>query len=183
MSLIPPAQERLAGVVPRGLAYLIDCTFVFAFYAITQLWVLTPLRDVIGLEYSWFASGLNTQLYTLVTISLPIWLYFAVFEQSAWQATPGKRLLKLRVIGTIEPASISFPTAFLRTLIKLLPWELAHITNNLPEPIWFAENPEFRFGFIGVGLLMGIYMAMVTFTKQHQGLHDLVAQTYVIKSA
>lgn len=168
-----------AGLMRRGVAYLIDCTVVFGVFAITQLLLFAPLRALIGIEEQWFYSGFNTQLYTLLTISLPVWLYFAWFEQSAWQATLGKRLLRLQVVGASTQQRISFGTAFLRTLMKLVPWEVAHLANNLPTPIWYATDPGFRIGFAVAGVLMGVYMVLVAITARHQGLHDLVARTTV----
>lgn len=65
--------------------------------------------------------------------------------------------------------------------MKLLPWEIAHISNNLPEPIWYLDEPEFRIGFVAVGLLMAIYVALVGLHNRKQGLHDMIARTVILK--
>ncbi len=63
----------------RGAAYLLDCTVAFAAVAASQVLVLAPLRTWLGMKDEWFHSGWNTEAYTLLTISLPVWLYFAWF--------------------------------------------------------------------------------------------------------
>lgn len=159
---------------------MLDCAIAFMFLAATQLVLFTPIREVFGISEAWFYSGLNTELYMLLTISLPIWLYFILLEKSAWQATLGKKALGLRVIQG-DGSRLSGFSAFVRTLIKLLPWEVAHIANNFPVPMWYAENPGFRIGFAITGVLMGVYMLMVFLSKRKQTIHDLVVGSFVIK--
>jgi uncharacterized RDD family membrane protein YckC len=77
--------------------------------------------------------------------------YFALMESSRWQATLGKRLFRLRVVG---PGSgrISFGRAVGRAVLKLL----------------------------GLGILyLGLIPAL--FTRQRQTLHDLVTGTVVVR--
>jgi len=176
-------QESVhAGIILRGAAYLIDCAIAFVFFAATQLLILVPIREAMGITEEWFYSGVNTQVYMLLTISLPIWLYFILTERSAWQATLGKRIVKLKVVKGLSGERIGIVQSLIRTAIKLLPWEIAHLTNNFPEPLMYASEPTFRIGFAFVGLLMGAYMALVLFTKRKQGLHDLIAKTVVLRN-
>ena len=74
---------------------------------------------------------------------------------------------------------IPFLTALLRTAIKLLPWELAHIGNNLPVPVWYMDEPEFRIAFLISGILMALYIATPLFRSDRRTIHDLVAGTVV----
>lgn len=62
----------------------------------------------------------------LLTFSGPAWLYFIVSDRSTRGATLGKRVFKLRVSGTTEER-VSLGRAVVRTVIKLLPWELTHL--------------------------------------------------------
>ena len=172
-------SNNYAGILPRGLAYLIDCTMAYGAFVLLQVFLFSPIRDALGFTEVWFHSGLNTQLYILTTISIPIWLYFILSEKSHYQATIGKRIMKIYVTDTQSAKPMSFRQSTLRTFIKLLPWELSHLTTNIPSPLWYETNPEFRIGFVAVGLLMGLYIAMVIFHKRRQGIHDLIAQTIV----
>ncbi len=77
--------------------------------------------------------------------------YFAGFESSSWQATPGKRALGLIVTDT-SGGRISFLRALGRYFAKILS-----------------------------GLILFIGYIMVAFTERKQGLHDFLASTLVIK--
>lgn len=80
-------------------------------------------------------------------------LYKPFFESSALQATPGKALLGLRVT-TLDGGRISFKQSFIRYL-----------------------------GYLASSVLFCIGFFMVAFTEKKQGLHDLLAETLVVKQA
>ena len=181
MSRLNEVSWAYAGLVRRGAAYLIDCVIAFAFFVGTQLLLFKPLRPALGIDEQWFHSGIHTELYTLLTISLPTWLYFALCEVSKWRATVGKRILYLQVVPRTTRSRLGLPRSMARTFMKLLPWELAHLTNNLPVPLRYAAEPGFRIGFSAVGLLMGWYMASIALTKARQAPYDLLLNTTVLK--
>jgi hypothetical protein len=114
-----------------------------------------------GIDDSWFQSGVRTELYTLATVSIPTWCYFACFESSGWRGTPGKRLMRLQVVPVNPVAQFGLSRYVLRAVLKLLPWELAHLANNLPVPIWYDPNPGFRWVFLASGALMLFYVAAI----------------------
>jgi uncharacterized RDD family membrane protein YckC len=180
-AVVESNERRFAGIITRGVAYLLDCAIVFGLFAALQLLVFSPLRSMIGIDEEWFHSGVQTQIYTLTTISLPVWLYFALTESSPWQATVGKKMLGLRVVDSDRGERIRLGRALIRTFVKLLPWEIAHLSNNLPVPVWYAEDPGFRIGFAVSGVLMVVYMAMVAFGPRRQGPHDLVTGAVVLR--
>ncbi len=80
------------------------------------------------------------------------WLYWTLAESSLWQATLGKRLLKLKVVN-IEGSRIS----------------------------WAQSNKRFFSKLLSALPLFGGYM-MIAFTAKKQGLHDKLAGTYVVKN-
>jgi uncharacterized RDD family membrane protein YckC len=80
------------------------------------------------------------------------WLYFAGFESSSWQATPGKKVLNL-VVTDLSGARISFGRGTGRYFSK---W----VTQLIPV-------------FIGY-ILAGI-------TERKQALHDMIASTLVLR--
>lgn len=160
----------------RAAGYFVDATISFLVAMLLQLAVWVPLREALGIGTDWFYSGWNTELYTLLTISLPVWAYFIYF-QTGGRSTLGMKLVKLQVCDLRSNQTLSIYQAFLRTLVLLLPWELAHITNNLPKPLWYDPQPEFRAGFVLVGLLGALNMAFILFRADHRGLHDIVAGT------
>jgi uncharacterized RDD family membrane protein YckC len=115
---------KYTNLIRRSMAYLMDSLLVFAvFVVIAQTFFFVPLRGLVIGTDAWFESGWNTELYTLLTMSLPTWLYFSLSETSRWQATIGKHLLKLKTLSLVSGNGVTFPQAMLRTLIKLAPWE------------------------------------------------------------
>lgn len=100
-------------------------------------------------------NQVNEQLIQLsgwinLTTVVLFWLYFALWESSPKQATIGKMLMGLKVYGN-EGDRISFARATGRHFAKIL-----------------AILPVF------LGLLMIAWM------PRKQGLHDLLAKTYVV---
>jgi uncharacterized RDD family membrane protein YckC len=79
------------------------------------------------------------------------WLYFAFFESGEYQATPGKMLLKIKVVD-MHFNRITFANASGRFFSKILS-----------------------------GMILFIGFLMVIWTPYKQGLHDQVARTFVIK--
>jgi uncharacterized RDD family membrane protein YckC len=78
------------------------------------------------------------------------WLYFALCESSAWQATLGKLALGIRVTD-LQGHRISFPRALGRYPAKMLS-----------------------------GIILGIGFLMVAWTQRKQGLHDMIVGTLVL---
>jgi uncharacterized RDD family membrane protein YckC len=176
----PDSDNSYAGIVRRAGAYLVDCAVMTAAFAILQTFLFLPLRQrLIGSDEWLMAGGVPLEIYTLLTISLPTWLYFAWSEQSIWQATIGKRVFRLTVTD-LRGDRIGFGRAMLRTVIKLLPWEISHLTVNLPTSIMYEPEPKFRFGFLVVFALLVIYPVLILLTRRRQSLHDLIAKTIVL---
>ena len=86
------------------------------------------------------------------TISTVVgWLYFALMESSAKQATVGKMALGI-IVTDLEGRRLGFGRATGRYFAKILS-----------------------------ALILGIGFLMVAFTERKQGLHDMVASTLVVK--
>jgi uncharacterized RDD family membrane protein YckC len=174
---------KYSNVLRRGVAFLVDSLLVyFIFVVVIQNLLFLPLRRMIFGSDDWFRVGWYTEAYTLLTISLPTWLYFVLSETAPWRATLGKRLLNLQTLDVENQDRITCQQAFTRTIIKLLPWEIAHLTNNIPTPMRYDPDAGFRFGFLVVPVLVVIYLVMVASNKNGRGIHDWVAKTVVVYS-
>ncbi len=68
----------------------------------------------------------NAQLLGFVLLVLPVGLYLYASEASARQATIGKRVMGLRVVSADDLGRPSRSRIIIRTVVKLLPWEVAH---------------------------------------------------------
>jgi uncharacterized RDD family membrane protein YckC len=78
------------------------------------------------------------------------WLYEALLTSSRWQATVGRRLVRI-VVTDLNGNRLTFARASARYFAKLLSW-----------------------GTYGIGFLMQ------PFTKRKQGLHDRIAGCIVV---
>lgn len=140
-----------AGFWKRFLASLIDYIIIFCI----QILFLIVWA---GFELLLNLVGINqgTKEIILGVLGTPImlalpWLYYAVLESSDRQATFGKRVLNIKVVD-INNSKISFIKATVRFWSKFIS---------------------------GLILLIGYIMA--AFTPKKQALHDMIANTYVIK--
>jgi uncharacterized RDD family membrane protein YckC len=172
-------NDSYAGLWPRTKAFALDYLIIVGY-----LLFLVALGLAVNLTYptitqTLFGNPISGQLTGFLVVTLPVTLYFALLESSAWQATWGKRKLGLRVIRT-DGARLSFLRALARTGVKFIPWELAHTC------IWqirFAaeeSSPFITAGFAFVWLLAGLYILSLHISKTHQALYDQVAGTVVI---
>ncbi len=106
--------------------------------------VVLPITLALGREQVNTASALATGI---------TWLYYALMESSARQATVGKMALGI-VVTDMEGNRIGFGRATGRYFAKIIS-----------------------------GLILGIGYLMAAFTQKKQALHDLIVNTLVVKRA
>ncbi len=142
-----------AGFWLRALAYLLD-SFLLGFVLgavfrpiLSNNQVGSSLQDL----WKFYMSGTRQATAFVLLIQLANWLYFASFESSPWQATPGKKLLSLKV-ADLAGKRLSFARASGRYFGKILSWFTL---------------------FVG--------FAMAGFTQKKQALHDMMAGCLVLK--
>ncbi len=166
--------------IKRALAYWIDCLVAFSTVMLVFQWaILSQFRDLIGITDEWFKDSINMHLYVLLTISIPVLLYFAYFDTKHAKGTFGKRLFKLEV-KSVSDHQISLGRSFLRTFLKLLPWEIAHIGVIYPEPVYFQQNANIHFvTYIGLFIFL-VYVVGILVSSKRQTLYDRVVNTHVV---
>jgi uncharacterized RDD family membrane protein YckC len=142
----PQTYVQYAGFWLRFCALFIDYVIV---------WIGT---FVVGFAVGFAIVGAGGRIDDGVTILLQlfgvvlVWLYFALQESSAAQATLGKRALGLKV------------------------------TDGYGNRISFGRATGRHFGKILSGLILGIGYIMAAFTERKQALHDIMAETLVLKN-
>lgn len=137
-------QLRMAGPYVRALAYLLDLIVRVGIVALCDL-VLLLGSMILGFNV---AHG----LYLLVSF-LVMFFYYIIFEAGKRGASPGKRVMGLRVVDT-SGAPITFGQAFLRNMLRF--------ADGMPIPSY------------GFGLLSTLL------SKRFQRLGDLLANTVVV---
>ena len=145
------ARPAYAGFWLRALAYLIDTVIISVIFGLAASFYPAAFFK--------FPNSAPTSLaalpqLTLLAIGLTIpvvWLYYAFFEASVWQATPGKRMLKLYVTD-LNGRPITFARATMRHFAKMIS---------------------------GLTFLVGYFLA--GFTEKKQALHDMLARCLVLR--
>ena len=175
----PAIEKSYAGVIRRLGAYAVDAVLLFVTFGLL-LGSAFSFVFYLTVGFEWMQNGWLFWAYVFTVVSLPLWLYYSLFESGVRKATIGMRLLGLRVTG-LNGERISFGRALLRTVVKLIPFEFNHAVMFLPVPMASEPNPAFRPGFILVGVLMIVYLASVILTRRKQSIHDLVAGMLVVR--
>lgn len=167
----------------RALAYLADVILAFAMlYVLPQTLISKFVWPLIGITQQNFNSGWFTEAYVLLCISLPVWLSFILLDCSRFHGTLGKRLFRLSVLDAENGQPIFFDQSVARTAIKLLPWELAHVMNDLPTPLWYDPNPPPVRAWLMAfpTLLLVVYVVYCFASKGRRTIHDRIAKTSVV---
>ncbi|MCP1675774.1 putative RDD family membrane protein YckC [Natronocella acetinitrilica] len=141
---LPTGAAGYGGFWRRVAAALMDSVVLFVPLMLIESTLLAGNADP--------ATATRWTTWDTLTL-LASWLYWAGFHSSAYQATPGKLVMGLRVTD-LQGQRISFLRATGRHLAE------------------FLSAVLFLIGYI-----------MVAFTRRKQGLHDLIAGTLVVRKA
>jgi uncharacterized RDD family membrane protein YckC len=175
---------QYAGFGKRLKAFAFDYLFIFAYIValagVNYGIILSggALEDI----SPFLASPIIKDAIAFLTLILPIILYFTLQESSPKQATWGKRKVGLRVVNASGEA-LTRLQALVRSLVKFLPWQIAHTSLYHIEGLPFAPvepSSTVMVGFALVYLLVGIYVASALISKKHRTPYDWVAGSYVI---
>ena len=162
----------------RALAFAIDYVLILGYLVVLIVAGVAASRSSPTLARDLFANPASAQLTGFLAVTLPVSLYFALLESSRWQASLGKRRLGLRV-ARAGGARLSRARALGRTLLKFVPWELAHTciwqTRFAPQ----AASPLILAGFIVVWLLVLANVLSLAVSKTRQTLYDRLIGSYV----
>jgi uncharacterized RDD family membrane protein YckC len=158
-------------VLRRSGAFLLDILIIFGIcapggYLIQRLLGYSPQTG----PAIWFTILWN--------FSLPAWLYFLLSDRSKKGKTIGKRVFKLKV-KTRTSERLGWGRALARTALKLLPWEIIHISA-------FALSKELStFVLIqNIGFVTGNVLAFAQFitsalTQGKRSIHDILLSTEI----
>lgn len=164
----PIFDSPYAGFWRRVGAWLIDGVFVtIVFLLLTLVWpglldrstivvdTETGPSEIRNFEFSAIGGVVYAVLYALYKVGL---------ESSRVQATLGKRILGI-VVGDMSGRRVAPLTAAFRA------WPIW-----LPPAVYGMETLSFLLGLTALGACIA-----VAFTRQKQGLHDLMARCLVLR--
>ena len=163
----------------RILAFFIDYVFVILPYLGLMSLVGGFLRSN---ETHLFDAihPVRNQLIVILSLTIPIACYFAVSEASRWQATIGKRVMKLIVV-TKEGNPLSLKESFIRVTGKFMMWEYFHTI------LWHWEgwptNPQppttSQIIAMAIGWLLMTLIFVGIFIGSGRTLYDYISGTLV----
>lgn len=158
----PAPAETLgapAGFWIRFVAYLIDA-FILGVVFILVCGVMALVAAILGLFDDNSGEDLSPAAIGIIVLGLLVqifvnWLYEALLTSGTHGATLGKRAVGVRIVRE-DGSTMGFGRATLRFFLKVM------VTPMLP----------FAIGYL-----------LAAFTSRKRALHDLMADTYVIKSS
>src|SRR5262249_7147824 len=162
-----PLTVELADYGERATAFLIDLTiWLIASIAVLLLLLFTPLNHVGG------AILVALLLFTAFVVRN---LYFIHFELSWYGATPGKRIVGIRVIdrrgGPLLPSAV-----IARNLTR-------EVEIFIPLGVLISASAAARSGaweILVLGAWLACFAALVFFNRDRMRAGDLIAGTIVI---
>jgi len=158
-------------VARRIEAFLFDILIIFG--------ICSPTGYMIQSLFGYIPQSGPAILFTILwNFSLPSWLYFLLSDRSKKGKTVGKRLFKLKVKARTSER-LGWGRALARTAIKLLPWEIIHISA-------FALSKELGtftllqyIGFVTGNALAFVYFIASALTQGKRTIYDLILGTEI----
>ncbi|MBZ0185884.1 MAG: RDD family protein, partial [Candidatus Obscuribacterales bacterium] len=169
----------LVGTVCLGLTLVVICSVVSFPNFLIACSMANGLATIA-------VNCIEVLLFGIILLALPS-LFFGYCESSDWQATPGKRLMNLQIVGT-SGERLSFWNASRRMFLAEvfvsafvgLP-VLAALSfykfMDLPVPIWMYQEIHIIELIVG---LAGLTVAL--FSQKRQTLLDILTKRVVIQS-
>lgn len=161
----------------RVAAFFIDYC-VIALYA-TVLFVVTMMvMKILHADLSQ-VQPVRGQVAGFLTLTLPVFLYFFLYEKGKMKGTPGKNMMGLQV--TMVGAH-HWPLSVLkRNILKLLPWEIAHA--GVHWLAYYTSNNQSTPTWVFVLLILPQVVVVIYFTSMiitgNESIYDRLAGTRV----
>ncbi len=171
-------HDSLALFWKRLLAFALDYIVISAYLVVLVIVGVVIARTPAGPGFrALFANPNSAEATAFLLLVVPVLLYFAIFESSPWQATWGKRVLRLRATTT-SGVRAGFLRALWRNALKLLPWELTHACLwRIPGWPFDPQTPPLWIdvGLILVWVIVAVYVLSLLFSRTGQTLYDHLA--------
>jgi uncharacterized RDD family membrane protein YckC len=146
-----PPRPGFAGFWLRAVAYLIDTILIsLVFGLVASFYPSTFIKFPDAASTPLASLPQLTPIAFAITITAT-WFYYTMFEVSIWQATPGKRVMRLYV-ADLKGQRLTFVRAAARNFAKMI------------------SSLTFLVGYLVAG-----------FTEKKQALHDILAGCLVLR--
>ena len=183
MSNEVPNDFQYAGFLVRLKAFAFDYLIILVYIIVLAGVNFGIILKGRALEevFPLFESPIAKDAMAFFALILPVILYFTLQEGSPRQATWGKRKASIRVVNA-QGGTLTKMQAFVRSLVKFLPWQIAHTSiYQIQEVVPGMEPKPFDItGFVLVYVLVGIYIVSVLMSKKHRTPYDWASGAYVV---
>lgn len=112
-----PPRPGFAGFWLRAIACFIDTIFIVAIFLIGASFFPNTFEKLLPPASTSFTDFPQPAPIVIVILIALGCVYYTVFEASIWQATPGKRILRLYVTD-LNGQRITFGRAFVRNIAR-----------------------------------------------------------------
>jgi uncharacterized RDD family membrane protein YckC len=116
-SAVLPARPAFAGFWLRAIACFIDTIFIVALFLLVASFFPSTFEKLLppaSASFTDFPQPAPIVIAMLIALGC---VYYTLFEASVWQATPGKRILRLYVTD-LNGQRITLWRAFLRNIAR-----------------------------------------------------------------
>lgn len=160
-------------VIRRLVAYMIDY-IIIAIYAV----ILFGIATIFNLKKIPL-TPISAQLLGFVSLTLPVFFYFFLSEQSKTRATIGKKILNISVRSGSQNSRVHI---LIRNILKLLPWEIAH--TGVHWIVFYSESDQNPPVWIWVTLIVPqviivIYLISIIISGGESSIYDKVSNTKI----
>ena len=162
-------------LIRRAGAYVVDIVLLFS--------VLFPVGQVLVFVIGWppaaSPTGFVVWLASALNFSLPTWTYFALSDSSRAGIPWGSGCSGCAFVR-VTGERVSIARALARTAVKLLPWEMVHLS-----AFAFSAEPGVSLdlgqliGLTIANLLVVVYFVVAACTGGRRSVHDYIAATEV----
>ncbi|MFH0853321.1 MAG: RDD family protein [bacterium] len=164
----------------RILAFIIDYLVIALYAGILFLLVYSAIK-LFNLNTN--VSSVIGQLIGMISLTLPVVLYFVIMENKSKQGTIGKNIKKIKVTD-VNNQTASLKYIIIRNIIKFMPWEIAHLgihwtiyfsNEGIEQPVWIwlvLVIPQ---------VTVVIYLLSIVIDKNNRGIYDRISHTKVIE--
>ncbi|ASK63776.1 RDD family protein [Virgibacillus phasianinus] len=175
----PGSPNRLeAPLKSRIYAFMLDYLIIVIYGIFVVGTIFFMFRPFVTPLFS--NSPVIAELSGFIMITLPVSLYFILFECSGWKGTWGKKKMGILVVNN-NNQRIGPVRSTIRTAIKFLPWEIAHfciwrfmLPSGLSEPTVITI-------LVAVNFAIVLYLLVPLTNKPRKNVYDWIAGTKVVQ--
>jgi uncharacterized RDD family membrane protein YckC len=140
---------------------------------------LLPLAPTLAVGLTFYRHSYGTPIGLTWTLALSLVVCaYSIYFHGRYGATPGKSLMKCRLVSAAKEEKIGFRTAALRES----PWIALGILGAFEDHWAKAQMPDVaaNLGYISMAWYLAD-LATAAFHPKRRGLHDLIAGTVVVR--